>query len=69
MSRVKSTNRITIYERGNAELEIGKSQELVIESHWNRGEWAVITIPGAGKNITVAIDDLEDALRKARNLR
>lgn len=66
MSRVNTWSRIAAYEiNGEGMPPTGEEYpELIVESHWNRGEMVVLSL-GDGRKITVAANDLLLAIRRA----
>ena len=59
-------SEISVYELAGKEAEAGNSwPTILVRSHWNRREMAVIEV--AGQKYTVSITDLQAALENAGN--
>lgn len=62
---IKVMSRVKIYEIDGSENN-EESKEIKIHSHWNRNEMVDIELPGF-KKLTVSANDLEAAIKNARN--
>ncbi len=66
MSSIDVRSEIEIYEVDGKEVELGiDPPKLVVESHWNRDEFVVLTLDG--KSVTVEADKLRKAIENATN--
>lgn len=62
MSVPKTQTELNIYEIDGKETEGRTLPRLIVRSHWNRGAWVVLDVPGA-KPITVYACKLQRAIQ------
>lgn len=66
---MKTITEITIYEIDGETQEGLSMPKMDIESHWNRSNLVVLSVPGIGKKMAVLAQELKMAIDNAINVK
>lgn len=62
---MKTTSKITVYEVDGKEVGPASEQCILVEAHWNRRSFVVLTV--GDRTVTVSADELRRAIENAEN--
>ena len=62
MRSLKTEIKVEIYELNGERIPVGRTENLLVLSHWNHGER--ITIVFNNQKMTVIADDLTEAIKR-----